>query len=86
MDQKKILDDRTYVEKFTAVDLLQLRGDLMQAGIDSFQAADMVTNFLSGRGYGVAPEEARGVVSLIDCHGCTADRIQAALEGVARAA
>jgi len=80
------LDDRTYVEKFTPTDLLQLRSELMQTGVDSFQAASIVSNFLSGRGYGIAPEEARSVATRIDGHDCTPDCMQAELERVARAA
>lgn len=47
-------DDRTYVEQFTPTDLMTLRNELLQSGVDSFQAAEIVANFLSGRGYGVA--------------------------------
>jgi hypothetical protein len=79
-------DDRTCVEKFTPTDLMQLRSELLQTGVDSFQAAAIVSNFLSGRGYGIAPEEARSVASLIDGPGCTTAHMQAELERVARAA
>jgi hypothetical protein len=80
------MDDRTYVEKFTPADLLQLRGELLQPGVDSFQAAAIVSNFLSGRGYGIAPDEARSVATLIDGPSCTTAFMQAELERVARAA
>jgi hypothetical protein len=79
-------DDRTCVEKFTPTDLMQLRGELLQPGVDSFQAAAMVSNFLSGRGYGIAPEEARSVATRIDDPGCTPAVMQEELERVARAA
>jgi len=79
-------DDRTYVEKFTPADLVQLRSELLHPGVDSFQAASIVSNFLSGRGYGIAPEEARSVAERIDCHDCTPASMQAELERVARAA
>jgi len=79
-------DDHTFVEKFTPADLVQLRNDLLQPGMDSFQAAAIVSNFLSGRGYGIAPEEARSVATLIDAHDCTPALMQAELERVARAA
>ena len=79
-------DDRTHVEKFTPTDLVQLRSELLQPGVDSFQAAAIVSNFLSGRGYGIAPEEARSVASLIDGPRCTPAFMQAELERVARAA
>ena len=72
------------VEKFSAADLIALRQDLLQAGVDSFQAAEIVANFLTGRGYGCSSHEARGVASTIDVPGATAEHIQAALENVAR--
>ena len=79
-------DDRTYVEKFTPADLLQLRNELVQPGVDSFQAAAIVCNFLSGRGYGIAPDVARSVATRIDGHDCSPAVMQAELERVARAA
>ena len=78
-------DDRTYVEQFTPSDLMSLRNDLLQSGADSFQAAEIVTNFLSGRGYGVSTHEARTAASRIEVPGCTAEHIQAELERVALA-
>ena len=71
------------IEKFTASDLTALRSDLLQSGVDSFQAAELVANFLSGRGYGVSNDEARGVASAIEGVGCTVECIQAELERVA---
>jgi hypothetical protein len=78
-------DDRTYVEQFTPTDLMRLRAELLQSGADSFQAAEIVTNFLSGRGYGVAVHEARAAASRIEAPGCRPEHIQAELERVALA-
>jgi hypothetical protein len=72
------------VEKFSPTDLMSLRDELMQSGVDSFQAADIVSNFLTGRGYGCSTHEARSVASKIEMPGFTAERIQAELERVAR--
>ena len=72
------------VEKFSAADLLTLRHDLLQSSVDSFQAAEIVANFLTGRGYGISPTEARSVVSAIEIPGATPEHIQAQLELVAR--
>jgi hypothetical protein len=77
--------DRTFVEQFTPSELMQLRSDLLQSGADSFQAAEIVTNFLSGRGYGVSAHEARTAASRIEVQGCKAEHIQAELERVAMA-
>ena len=77
--------DRVLVEKFTPSDLTALRGELLRSGVDSFQAAEIVTSFLSGRGYGISSHEARGVASRIEVPGVTAERIQLELERVALA-
>jgi hypothetical protein len=71
------------IEKFTPGDLAALRSDLLQSGVDSFQAAELVSSFLSGRGYGISTDEARGVASKIEAVGCTVESIQAELESVA---
>jgi hypothetical protein len=78
-------DDHTYVERFTPTDLMTLRKDLLQSGADSFQAAEIVANFLGGRGYGVSSHEARTAASRIEVQGCTVEHIQAELERVALA-
>jgi hypothetical protein len=78
-------DDRMYVEQFTPTDLMTLRNELLQSGVDSFQAAEIVANFLSGRGYGVSHHEARAAASNIEVPGCTVEHIQAELERVALA-
>lgn len=84
MSEFEASEDRVVAEKFTPSDLLSLRTELLQSGLDSFQAADIVTNFLSGRGYGISCQEARHVASRIEGHGCKPEHIQAELERVAR--
>jgi hypothetical protein len=76
--------DRTHVEQFTPTDLLMLRQELLHSGVDSFQAAQIVSNFLSGRGYGISSCEARVAALRIESFKCTVERIQAELERVAR--
>jgi len=77
-------NDRTYVERFTTTDLMMLRQELLRSGVDSFQAAHIVVNFLSGRGYGVSSCEARTAASRIEGPRCSVENIQAELERVAR--
>lgn len=77
--------DKVLVEKFTPSDLVTLRSELLRSGVDSFQAAEIVTSFLSGRGYGISSHEARGVASRIEVPGVTAEGIQRELERVALA-
>ena len=72
------------VEKFSVQDLNTLRTELLQSGADSFQAAEIVTNFLTGRGYGCSHVEARTVASKIEVAGIKPEHIQAELERLAR--
>ena len=76
--------DKSLVERFTQTDLLALRSELLRSGVDSFQAAEIVCSFLSGRGYGISSLEARNVASKIEVPGVTAEHIQAELERVAQ--
>ena len=77
-------DDRLAAEKFTPSDLTALRSELMQCNLDSFLGAEILTSFLSGRGYGISTQEARRVASKIEGSGCKPERIQEELERVAR--
>ncbi|MGC2639793.1 MAG: hypothetical protein WA294_21600 [Acidobacteriaceae bacterium] len=71
------------IEKFPAIELAGLRTELMQSGVDSFQAAQMVTVFLAGRGYGVDPEMVREAVVRLEGNACSVECIQKELERVA---
>jgi hypothetical protein len=75
--------DNDRVEQFTPNDLLMLRNELFSSGVDSFQAAEMVTNFLSGRGYGISSQEARVAASRLEGSRCSVANLQAELERVA---
>ena len=77
-------DDRFNAEKFTPSDLTALRIELLQCNLDSFLAAEVLTSFLSGRGYGISSQEARRVASSIEGMGCRPEHIQQELERVAR--
>ena len=61
-----------------------LRSELLQCNMDSFLAAEVLTRFLSGRGYGISSQEARRVASTIEGKGCKPELIQEELERVAR--
>jgi lipopolysaccharide biosynthesis regulator YciM len=75
--------DKSRVEKFSMSELANLRCELMQAGIDSWQAADVVSAFLVGRGYGVDTASVRAAITRMDAYSGTPDTIQAVLETVA---
>jgi hypothetical protein len=71
------------VEKFSATELAALRNDLLQGGIDSREAAELLQVFLMGRGYGVSPEAARDAASRVEGSGCSLEVIQKELESIA---
>lgn len=71
------------VEKFSTVELTQLRQELMQSGLDSRQSAEMVTSFLSAHGYGVKAELVPEALLQLEGSGCSVDCIQSQLERVA---
>ncbi|MCU1320479.1 MAG: hypothetical protein JWM43_128 [Acidobacteriaceae bacterium] len=70
-------------EKFPVADLSGLREELMQSGLDSWQAADLISSFLSGRGYGVSSVEARGAASRIESVGCSIQSMRDEFEKLA---
>ena len=65
------------------LELQELRDGLLQNGLDSWQAADLVSSFLSGRGYGVSRQGARDAVIRFEGVGHSIDCIQAELEKLA---
>lgn len=70
------------IEKFPAADLTGLRTEILQSSLDSWQAAEMVTTFLSGRGYGADPGCVRELVHRLE-GGCSIENMQQELERVA---
>ncbi|HEY0757854.1 MAG TPA: hypothetical protein VGD59_01215 [Acidisarcina sp.] len=71
------------VEKFPVVELANLRNELLQSGLDSWQAAEVVSYFLAGRGYGTNSEDLRSSVHHLEDTSCTYERMQEVLERVA---
>jgi hypothetical protein len=72
------------IEKFSAIELGNLRTELMQSAIDSRQAADVLSSFLTGRGYAVSLQRARDAVARLEGTDRTLDGIQQELERVAQ--
>ena len=70
-------------DKFSTVELAALRNELVQSGVDSWDAARELQIFLAGRGYGVSPEAALDAASRVEGAGCALDVIQKELEGIA---
>jgi hypothetical protein len=71
------------VEKFSIAELSALRNELMQNGLDSWQAAELFHVFLSGRGYGVSSNDAIGAATRVEEAGCSIDVLQRELESIA---
>lgn len=71
------------MDKFNTADLSSLREELLQSGLDSWQAAELISCFLSARGYGVSHHAARGAVSRIESVGCSLKCMQEELEKLA---
>ena len=71
------------IEKFAETELAGLRNALMQSGIDLWQAAEVLSTFLAGRGYGVSTDQARDAVIRLEGAGCSYECMQTELERVA---
>jgi hypothetical protein len=71
------------VEKFPVAELVNLRNELMQSGLDSWQAAQVVSSFLSGRGYGVNSERVPDAITRLEGGSCRIECMQEVLERVA---
>jgi hypothetical protein len=57
---------KSQIEQFPAADLTGLRDELRKSSLDSWQSADLISSFLSGRGYGVSTDAARIAASRIE--------------------
>ena len=71
------------VEQFDAYDLRALGTVLTQTDIDSFQASEVLSAFLNGRGYGVDARLVQDAVMRIESGQCDAAEMQHELERVA---
>ena len=71
------------IEKFSMSELSRLRQELMQAGLDSWQAKELITSFLSNHGYGVNTDLLSDALLRLEGSPCSVDCIQTELERVA---
>jgi hypothetical protein len=71
------------IERFSAAQLGNLRTALMNSAIDSWQAADVLSSFLTGRGYGISPQGARDAIARLEGTDRALDSMQEELERVA---
>ncbi len=70
-------------EKFSNSELTALRAEVMQNGLDNWQAAELFQLFLAGRGYGVSPAVAIDAAGRIEVSGCSLEVMQQELESIA---
>ncbi len=70
-------------EKFSIPELSALRTELVEGGLDSRDAAELLQVFLTGRGYGVSPEAALDAAGRVEGSGCSLDVIQKELNRIA---
>jgi hypothetical protein len=73
---------RSY-QKFSAAEIAALRTDLLQTGMDHWQAAEMLSSFLTGRGYGVSRQRAREAVERLESNHCEVEAMQQELDRLA---
>jgi hypothetical protein len=73
----------TEPEKFDPSDLSSLRDELKQAGLDCWQAAELISAFLIARGYGVSNLEARTAATRIESVGCSLKSMEEELSRLA---
>lgn len=70
-------------EKFTMLEVAELRSEVMYYGTDSRSAAELMQAFLAGRGYGVSPEAARAAACTVGGAGCSLEVMQRELDRIA---
>jgi hypothetical protein len=70
-------------EKFSVAEVAALRNELLTGGLDSFQTAELLKMFLTGRGYGVSPESALDAAGRIDGTHCDMESLHKELEDIA---
>ena len=71
------------IEQFPAADLHSLREEIRKSSVDGWQSAELISNFLSGRGYGVSNADARSAASRFESLGCSLQSMQEELEKLA---
>lgn len=77
------MESNAALEMFPIADISSLREELLQSGLDQWQAADLISSFLSGRGYGVSNHEARTAATKIESFGCSFKCMQEELHKIA---
>jgi hypothetical protein len=72
-----------FAEKFSVLEVAELRFELLQSGLDARDVAELMQTFLAGRGYGVSLEAARAAAFTIEGSGCSLEVMQRELDRIA---
>jgi len=72
-----------HAEKFSALEVAELRIELIHSGMDARDAAELMQTFLAGRGYGVSLEAARAAAFTVEGSGCSLEVMQRELDRIA---
>jgi hypothetical protein len=72
------------MEEFSNIEVTALRNDLLQDGLDSFQGAEIIKTFITGRGYGISPQMALETVHRLNTS-CEVELLHKELEALALA-
>jgi len=70
-------------EKFSALEVAELRSELLHSGLDARATAEVMQSFLAGRGYGVEVEAARAAAFAVEGSGCSLEVMQRELNRIA---
>ncbi len=72
-----------FITNISEADLQSLRSDLLHAGLDSWQAGELISSFLVARGFGVSSGDARKVATMIEAECCSLEYMRQALTTLA---
>ena len=70
-------------EKFSALEVAELRSELLHSGLDACGTAEVMQSFLVGHGYGVSVEAARAAAFAVEGSGCSLEVMQRELDRIA---
>ena len=71
-------------ERFADTELNLLRDELLRSGLDSWQAAELLSAFLATKGYGVSSDDARTAATRIERVGCNLHTMREELQKLAQ--
>ena len=71
--------------KFSTVEVATLRCNLVNGGLDSFQAAEIIKMFIAAHGYGISPERALDTANRLEATRRNVESFHRELEAVALA-